>query len=47
MDRVQSAEGLINPADIVEIKASLVLEIIGPEDSAARVDFFIEEGGDE
>ncbi|KAH9083935.1 SET domain-containing protein [Lactarius deliciosus] len=55
VDQVPLAEGGIgNPADIVEIRADLVMEVIvqnypewaGPR-SAERVDWWLEEGGDD
>ena len=36
-----------NPADVVEIKADLVVNAMNSEGSKERIDFFLEEGGDE
>jgi SET domain-containing protein 6 len=53
VDQVPLADGgLGNPADIVEIRADLVMEVVGQYDgpgprSAERLEWWLEEGGDE
>ena len=48
VDRVPLPDGSLgNPADIVELRADLVLESVASKDLGDRVDWWLEEGGDE
>lgn len=48
VDLVPMEDGSLgNPSDVVEISADLAVKLVDAEELAQRVDFFLEEGGDE
>ncbi|KAG8902460.1 hypothetical protein FRB99_004460 [Tulasnella sp. 403] len=47
VDIVPTPDGPGNPADVVEIKADMVVQEITSNPSRERLDFFLEEGGDD
>lgn len=36
-----------NPKDVTEIRADLIVDVVRPTDAKSRIEFWLEEGGDE
>ncbi|KAG8976360.1 hypothetical protein FRB90_009215, partial [Tulasnella sp. 427] len=48
VDLVPMDDGTLgNPSDVVEISADIVVQLVGAEELEQRVDFFLEEGGED